>query len=257
MTAFTSPDDGFANTMHALRLLFGIEQQSINPLMTMSQFGFHGYSISVYEDHVDYLQSLSFTLVPDLPVFDADAIDRWKLINELLISGFVRSPPGQKKLSDQFPALAALAAFPTLEEVARRLSGRWDEDGKLLREVSRSDGVYKRYPDGATEPKPFKKGQRIVELAHKLQLLDLSLDPRLRKTIASLDSVLQRPMATGMDQSMSPLYERLQYFRDHWVHGRRFDGWEAILISLFLALIYFGSKRLRESKVDTSSDDPV
>ena len=246
MAAFTSPDDGFVQTMRALKLLFGLEAHPTNPFMTIGQFGFHGYTISVSEAHVQYLQSLVLTLVPNLPGFDADAINRWKLVNELLIAGFVRGPAGEQRLSDQFPALAALAAFPTLEEVARRLSGRWDEEGKLLREVPLSDGIYKRKQDGNEEPKTYKTGQRIVELAHKLQLLDLSLDARLRQTIASLDLLLRRPMVEGMDQPMSPLYERLQYFRDHWVHGRRFDGWEGILISLYLALIYFGSMRLKE-----------
>ena len=139
------------------------------------------------------------------------------------------------------------------EEVARRLSNRWDEEGMLMREVPPSDGVSTWKSDGTEEPKTYKAGHRIVVLAHKLQLLDLSLDPRLRRTISSLDAVLRRPMIDGMSQPMSSMYERLQHFRDHWVHGRRFDGWEALLVSIYLALLYFGTIRLRNTPNDESA----
>ncbi len=225
--------------------------------MHYGMLGYHGYTISVSRSHIDYLNELNTVLAPDLPVFDSDAINRWRLINELLLAGFTSVPPDAPQLSSQFPALAALAAFPTLEEVARRASNRWNEEGQLLREVPLSDGVTTWTSDGLKEPKSYKAGQRIVFLSHKLQLMDLSLDPRLRKTIASLDTFLQRPMVDGMDQPMSPLYDRLQYFRDKWVHGRRFDGWEALLISLLLALIYFGTLRLRHLPSESLPQSPA
>jgi hypothetical protein len=247
MTAFASAEDGFMNTMEALRLMLGLKPHSIESFLDATQFGFHGYSISVSQLHVEYLNSLNLTITPHLPAFNAGAINRWKLINELLLAGFVTVPPGTTQLSTQFPALAALAAFPTLEEVARQISGRWDEEGLVLREITEADGVFTWKSDGTSEKKVWKTGKLIMGLAHKLQLMDASLDPKLRKTIESLDKVLRKPMIEGMDhQPMSPLYSRLQYFRDHWVHGRRFDGWEALLISLLLALIYFGSQRVSQ-----------
>jgi hypothetical protein len=245
-------EEGFMRTMEALKLLFGLEPNREQSFMMFSQFGFHGYSITAFRSHIDYLESLNLALVPVLPAFDRDAINRWKLVNELLLTGFVNPPSGPSQLSDQFPALAALAAFPTLEEVARRLCNRWDEEGQLLADVPISDGVVTWKPDGTEEPKSYKAGHRIVVLSHKLQLMDLSLDPRLRKTIASLDAILRRPMIVGLNQPMSPLYERLQFFRDNWVHGRRFEGWEALLISLYLALVYFGIQRLRQTTDDLS-----
>jgi len=247
MLAITSAEEGFAQTMDAVKLLLGLTVADEQPILTVGQFGFHGYTISVYQFHLDYLSALSSALVPDLPAFDGDSINRWKLVNELLTVGLVWVQPGTLSLSTQFPALAALAAFPTLEEIARRLSNRWDEEGKLLNEVSLADGVSTRKSDGTDEPKTYKAGQRIVFLAHKLQLLDLSLDPRLRKTTASIDAIFRRPMVDGIDVPMSSMYERLQFFRDQWVHGRRFDGWEALLISLYLALLYFGTLRLRDA----------
>lgn len=251
MIAIKNAEEGFIRTMETLKLLFGLEPHRQQPFMKFIQFGFHGYTIRVFQSHIDYLDSLNLALVPDLPAFDRDAINRWKLVNELLLTGFTTPPSGASQLSDQFPALATLAAFPTLEEVARRLCNRWDEEGKLLADVPVSDGVVTWKPDGTKKPKPYKAGQRIVALSDKLQLMDLSLDPRLRKTVASLDAVLQRPTIVGVEQPMSPLYARLQFFRDNWVHGRRFEGWEALLISLFMALIYFGSQRLGQAGDDS------
>lgn len=245
MPAIANFDDGFMRTMDALKLLFGLVPASEQPFMMHSQFGFHGYSITVFPSHIDYLTAISSVIVPDLPAFDVNAIDRWKLINELLLVGFAPAPPGTNRIASQLPALAALAAFPTLEEIARQLSNRWDEEGKLLQDIPLSDGIVTWKPDGTSEPKTYKVGKRIVALSHKLQLMDLSLDPRLRGTISSLDTALRRPMIDGMEQPMSPLYERLQFFRDRWVHGRRYEGWEALLISLLLALLYFGALRLR------------
>jgi len=247
MLAVTSAEEGFAQTMEALKLLLGLKVADEQPFLTASQFGFHGYTISVYQFHLDYLTALSSALVPCLPAFDGDSINRWRLVNELLAVGLVRDQLETSSPSVQFPALAALAAFPTLEEIARRLSNRWDEEGKLLTEVSLADGVSTRRSDGTDEPKTYKAGHRIVVLAHKLQLLDLSLDPRLRNTTASLDAIFRRPMVDGLDVPMSSMYERLQFFRDQWVHGRRFEGWEALLISLYLALLYFGTLRLRNA----------
>jgi hypothetical protein len=240
MSAFTSPQEAFSRTVSVTKILLDIDPQPVPPFMHMTQFGCHGYSISVSQIHIDYLQALSDTITPNLPIFDSNSIDRWKLINELLVAGFAPRIPGTKKISDQFPALAALAAFPTLEEISRRLAGCWDEDGILSRDIPASDGVT-IWKNGASAPKIYKSGQRIVILSNKLQLAHNALNPKLRKIIESLDIALQRPMIDGMESAMSPLYSRLEYFRDHWVHGRKFDGWEALFISLYIAHVYFGS----------------
>ncbi len=258
MTTITSIDIALARTERAIKLLLGLAPHAGQPLMMYSQFGFHGYTVCVFPEHVDYLRDINAVLLPDLPAFDADAISRWKLMNELLLAnGFAMTQPGTENLTSQFPALAALASFPTLEEIARRISNRWDEDGKLTQSVPKSDGVFTWKADGTEEPKEYKAGHRIVAMSHKLQLMTLALDPRLQKTIAGLDGALRRPMIDGMDQPMSPLYERLQFFRDQWVHGRRFDGWEALLISLFLALVYFGAQHLRPHPVEPTGQSEV
>jgi hypothetical protein len=245
MPLITDCNDGFMRTMDAIKLLLGLDALSEQPFMVYSQFGFHGYTINLLQSHIDYLKDINSVLTPDLPGFDADAIDRWKLINNLLLDGFIVAPPDMNRITKQLPALAALAAFPTLEEVARRISGAWDEEGNSTREIPKTDGIVTWQSDGSFEVRSYKLSKLIVSLSHKLQLMHKSLDPRLQRTIASLDAVLQHPMVDGIDQLISPLYDRLQFFRDQWVHGRRYEGWEALLVSLLLALIYFGSMKFR------------
>ena len=252
MSAFTSAQEAFTQSVRATKLLLDLESHSESPFMHMTQFGYHGYSISVFQLHVDYLNAVNESIAPMAPIFDSDAIDRWKLVNELLVAGFAPRIPGTKQMSDQFPALAALAAFPTLEEIARRLANCWDADGRLCRDITERDGVTLWNNDGTETIKTYKEKQRIVILSNKLQLAHQTLEPRLRKTIESLDTVLRRSMIEGLDAPMSPLYVRLQHYRDSWVHGRRFDGWEALLLSLYISLLYFGIKRASESGKEQS-----
>jgi len=249
MPAITSSDDGFLRTINALKLLFGLTPESEQPFMWHSQLGFHGYNISVFQSHVDYLNALNSVITPDLPRFDANAIERWKLINELLLASFASTSFDTNQITRNWPNLAALVAFPTLEEIARCISKLWDEEGVMLQAVLTTDGVAKWKEDGTSIPMSFTVGQQISNLSYKLQLMSLSLDPRLRSTIASLDAVLRCPMIEGIEQPMSPLYDRLKFFRDQWAHGRRFEGWEALLISLLIALIYFGSLKFRNPSI--------
>ncbi|MCA3061814.1 MAG: hypothetical protein ING69_07980 [Rhodocyclaceae bacterium] len=197
--------------------------------------------------HVD----LNAFLVPDLPAFDVGTIERWQLVNDLLVEGLPPSLAARSRILSGSSMLACLAVFPTLEEVARMISMRWDEDGVLQEAVVSSDNLSTWKPDGTSEPKVYKVGHRIVVLSHKLQLMHKALDPRLAALLDTLDQAFRRPMIQGLNQPMSPLYERLQYFRDHWLHGRRFEGWEALLVSFLLSLIYFGSMIARDAQAQS------
>ncbi|MCA2919883.1 MAG: hypothetical protein IM445_07280 [Microcystis sp. M015S1] len=242
--------DGFTQTVHELKLLLGQLDGQNQPFLWFQQFGYHGYGISVHTSHLHHLAALNGYLAPDAPAFDNGAIERWKLVNDLLLEGLQPQPDGASRILTSARMLACLTAFPTLEEVARNIASRWDEEGLVLRPVTISDGVSTWKPDGSREPKTYKAGQRIVVLAHKLQLMHRALDPRLANILATLDTAFQKPLVSGLDQPMSPLYERLQYYRDHWLHGRSFEGWEALFVSFLLALIYFGSKVARVDPID-------
>ena len=248
MPPIANVDEGFKRTMDALRLMLGLSQEpDAGFMMNYCSLGFHGYSINVFQSHIDYLNAINSVIRPDLPVFDLDTIERWKIINELLLASLINPDlPGTNSHNRHFPSLAALVAFPTLEEIARLISKRWSEDGKLFADAPLSDRIGTWHPDGSVKLRAYHKGEQIVDLSHKLQLMHLSLDPKLQITFSDIDAELRRPMADGMTQPMSPLYARLKFFRDRWVHGRRYEGWEALLISLLLALVYFDSLRLRE-----------
>ena len=187
MSAFTSAQEAFTQSVRATKLLLDLESHSESPFMHMTQFGYHGYSISVFQLHVDYLNAVNESIAPMAPIFDSDAIDRWKLVNELLVAGFAPRIPGTKQMSDQFPALAALAAFPTLEEIARRLANCWDADGRLCRDITERDGVTLWNNDGTETIKTYKEKQRIVILSNKLQLAHQTLEPRLRSPVNPYD----------------------------------------------------------------------
>lgn len=134
--------------------------------------------------------------------------------------------------------LASLVSFLLLEEAARLKSHKWDENGKVFNEIPKTLGLTKEHSNGKITPHAYKSGQTIVSLAHKLYLLKLSLGDQLQKNIDGLDNALRKPMFPG-DEEFPPLFERLESIRDRWMHGRDFDGWEGIFISLFLCIIYF------------------
>jgi hypothetical protein len=252
MPAITDFRDGFARAHFEMKALLGQLDLPDKPLLWYSQFGYHGYTIQVHRSHLQYLVDLNGFLTPDPQTFDAETIERWRLVNDLLIEGLQPSPVVKTRILGYAPMLACLTVFPTIEEVARRISMRWNEEGLLERAVGPADNVSTWKPDGTSEQKVYKAGQRIVTLSHKLQLMHQALDPRLAALLSTLDHALQHPMYQGQDQAMSPMYARLQYFRDHWLHGRRFDGWEALFVSLLLALVYFGSLVARHEPASDS-----
>lgn len=237
--AILSPAAGFGRTIAALKLLLGAPATE-QPIGIYTKFGYYGYSIVMYGSHLDYLSDLNAALAPAPPEFDGPAIERWRLTNDLVVGGLSRGFPDADRISRHYTALAALVAFPTLEELARQVSGRWDEDGRPTREIPAAEGIVTRDPDGTVKPEEFKSRRRVVQLSHKLQLMHLALDPGLAHILEGIDRVTRRSPIQGDTTQLAPLYDRLQYFRDRWVHGRRFEGFEALLISHLVALIYFG-----------------
>ncbi len=238
--AILSAADGFGRTITAVKLLLGVPSPAEKPISVYTKFGIYGYSIVVYASHLDYLAAVTSAISPSLPEFDGDAIERWRLTNDLVIGGLTQGFPDESRIARHESALAALVAFPTLEEIARRVCGRWDEDGIPTSDVPRSEGIVTREPDGTEKPEEFEGRRRVVFLSHKLQLMHRALDPGLARILESIDRASRRSPIQGDTQQLAPLYDRLQYFRDRWVHGRKFEGFEALLISHLVALIYFG-----------------
>jgi hypothetical protein len=236
--AIESFHDGFYRTTGAMKLLLGLQRSDARPLLWGTQFGFHGYSITVYTSHLEYLADLNACISPVPPHFGEDIVSRWRLANELLYSSLSPDVIHSRPLGSEYSGLAALALFTVLEEASRRISGAWDEEGYLLRDILPGDNITKWQQNGPSPPISRKKGTLIVSLEEKLEIMELALAPGVRATLASLNSAIQRPIVG--DLPMSPLYSRLYFLRNQWMHGRRYLGWEAIFVTLVLAALYFG-----------------
>jgi hypothetical protein len=233
--------DGFFRTTSMLKLLLGITEGNSAPTGFFTQFGQHGYCILVHSEHSGYLEYLNSVIVPFAPEFDLHAISRWRLANQLLLVHLAQPKTSNgDPLIDDYAGLAALAIFTVLEEVARKLCCAWEEDGSIRRHIPKSEGIMKRHSDGTLQPNKYNQGQRIVALSEKLQLMHHALPRGPRETLDSLDLAFQRSFIEGISAPTSPLYEKLQFFRDQWMHGVRYSGLEGLLVSLLMGLLYFG-----------------
>lgn len=239
MTNEPQTNDGYATTIKAIQLMATSAPMAPGRVHYFMQGGLHGYSLCILEAHLDYLRRLNALIELKLPVFDKTLVHRWKTLNDLLINTY--RPEGEipEQLVSEFPTFAALLGFPLLEEVARRISRAWDEEGRLLVDIPETIGLTRIDSKGKVQAKDYKKGHRIVDLSHKLYLMKSVLDADVQRGFDEVDATMKTPLL-DTDGEMAPVFERLAYFRDMWSHGRRYDGIEAILITHFLALLYFG-----------------
>lgn len=168
-----------------------------------------------------------------------ELVTRWKLVNELIVDFFTPSTKLSGLIKDQASNLASLVAYPLLEEVARNISNAWDEEGRLLKEIPSDFGLTKKNSRDKIRKASYKEGHRIVLLSHKLRIMMTQLSQGLQKALDSLDKRMRISFIEGNTQELTPLFERLEYHRDRWLHGRKFEGWEAIFISLLLCMLYF------------------
>jgi len=232
----------YQRTVEAMKLLLDGPTPSAaasGPLQFHTQFGSHGYVLYVTEEHSKYLGDLNSSVAPVPDVFDSVMLQRWTTINELLIvHRGVHSP---NVLESQFGGLALLAVFPLLEEIARRISRAWDEDGELSVDVPKEMGLYRVNSKGTRVPRVLSKGDRIVDLSHKLFVMKSVLHQDFQRSIESLDHRMSRPMIEGTQPEHVSFFERLEYFRNRWVHGRKFEGSDTLpwLVTHFIALLYF------------------
>jgi hypothetical protein len=232
----------YQRTVEALTLLLNGPPSPAtisSPLQFHTQFGCHGYMLFITEGHTNYLRELNSSVGPVPDVFDDVILQRWTTVNELLLAhGGVHAP---NVLHSQFGGLALLAVFPLLEEIARRISQAWDEDGELSIDVPKEMGLYRINSKGERTRKAFSKGDRIVDLSHKLLLMKSVLRQDFQLSIESLDRRMSRPIVEGSQPEHVTFFERMEYFRNRWAHGRKFVGSDTLpwLVTHFIALLYF------------------
>lgn len=223
-------------TGHIIKLLLGDVKTDSKPLFYRMDFsGFHFY---VFEEHLDFLSTIDETIEEIPGSFDADIINRWKLLNEAITKGCTYNGQSESLMDQEAMSIAGYIAFPLLEETARRVSNAWDENGTLLIDIPKSYGLFRKTSKGKNEKRNYKKGALIVSLSHKLEIMKLALDSGLQHIINSLDQRMQIIPIEGIDQKYDCLFDNLEKQRNALLHGRKFEDWVAIFISLFMMQIY-------------------
>ncbi len=237
--------DWYNRTTTTLNLMLNTTPAAPGVLQWFQQFGTHGYSFCIAEVHIEYLRDVNSAIAPESAVFNFEMIQRWRTLNSLLITYYRPDVPVPKDLQGELPGLAALLSFPLLEEIARRVSNSWDENGLLNVAVPVELGLSRIDSKGNRQAKTFKKGDKIVDLSHKLLVMKATLSEDFQQGIESLDRRLRVSNIEGVSMPHVTLFERLEYFRNMWLHGRRFIGIEAWLVTFFLAMLHFRLPRPR------------
>jgi hypothetical protein len=220
-----------------MELLMGYDSKGETPIANFVQMGYHGFPLKIYNSNIDFLRKLNESLTP-IGDFHDGIITNWKFINEIFYTVLTTRAGTQIDLNP----ICSLIAFPILEEMTRVISKWWDEDGKLLKSINVTDGVI-RWKESGSEQVEQRIGKTISSLEIKFQLFLLTAKPKTRELIEHVDSRFQRPIISGLTNSVaSPISAKLYYWRNKWMHGYRYDGWEGVLVSHLLALIYYGEQ---------------
>jgi len=226
----------FNRTAAEIRFLLGGAPARSGFVGIFIKFGLFGSQLTVDREHLKFLRDLTNFLHPEPPIFDSQVIKKWNGINHALIGAFGPLPASKADFRDQSVAMATMAAFPLLEDVARRVTGGWTADGFLIKDIGPEFGLTRGKPS-EVRAASYRAGQRISLLEHKLRLMHIALRDDVRGTLESLSKAIARSAPASL--TGNSLYERLSGIRNDWLHGSRAEGWEGLLVSLLLALIYF------------------
>jgi hypothetical protein len=114
MPTINESGDGFARTIYEMKVLLGQVDPDRKPFIWYTQFGFHGYVINIHQSHLQYLADLNSSLSAWPPAFEAETIERWQLVNDLLVEGLQSTHTPESRISRNAGMLACLVVFPTL-----------------------------------------------------------------------------------------------------------------------------------------------
>jgi hypothetical protein len=193
-------------------------------------------SIRVDEALILYLWGFHSRTPEFPPIFDADTLKKWKAVTIFACGKYVsiKDPEGvsmdlvspiliEKEL---YSSLSALAGFPLLENIARKISKKWDDHGKIIESF-------------CILGKDYKVNQTISSFKDKMHVMMLSMPSQTQEHWSNIDKLTRRPDIEGCPYDDIPsLFERLHKRRNSWAHGHEFEGEEGILISLILRFLY-------------------
>lgn len=241
----------FNNTVIVLKCLMG-DLTSNRGGQIIFKDRFDSFHVSITEIHLHFFNALNSSISTNVWL-DHELLARWKIANQLIINhisysfneittGFpnIQNRDGQNILQEKSLIIASFVAYPLLEEIARRISNAWDEDGIITINTWKNDDP--NNPLGAivtNRREPYKKGSPLSNLSHKLQIMKQFLNSETIPLINDLDNRLRRsPFQGDSSDVFNPLFDNLMKNRNKLLHGRDFDGYEAIYISLIISIIY-------------------
>lgn len=205
-------------------------------LVTEQTFGGDRLSCTIDEALIKYICGFSSKSLIRDKVLDDLFISRWTTVNELICLGFEDNSP-ENNLTNKNLSLAALAAFPLLEDLSRRVSNLWTDEGKVINRIDKQYNLL----NGSGKLKEYSAGRPISNFNHKMQLMMYTSSLEIQREWSAFDEATRKPSISGLTYFEKPpsLFERLSKRRNSWAHGFEYDGWEAILITLIIGFIYW------------------
>ena len=178
-------------------------------------FGGDRPSYSLDQQHIVNLYSVAKADIPPTSVFDVGIIERWKIVNALIVQPHVsHGSLGLDIAAKEGPALATQVAFPLLERIAQNWTKAWNDDGALLFDIPEEAGLLSR----AGNPKSRKSGETLYGFSDRMQILRWRLDAQCREVLDNFDTALAHPDISVGDCAQ-PLFRRLSNRRNAWAHG--------------------------------------
>ena len=238
-----SPAWRLHETKHTVRLmeeLCGYRQPTSPVLGFATDFGQGSYVFT--EEMREFLWRINFVHKPTNLFPHIDVMHRWYLLNSLLVLSQQPPPENVKAtyhdpgyyIADNKNLLATLLGFALIEELAFRLSQKWNEQGKVQVLIDNP-----RLRNEAGIQQKYKEGKPISNLLHKLILMEEALPPKMQKFMADMNKKLEGWGAIdGITHQPKDLYTRLYEKRNSLAHGGTCIGWECWLISLLINSIY-------------------
>lgn len=199
------------------------------------------WTFNIYEEHLSFLKDISnVSLLSE--IIDGDLLKRWRLANDLILLNFgqvVDIQPHVLNIKNQSLNLSCTILFPVLEEVARKISKYWCENGNMLKDSP--DSIV--FLDKKGKDKTYKKDDLIVNLSHKLMLMEYTLPDSLKRYMQRLSKAMEQQPIDGMVLEIPSLYKQFALERNAQLHGKKFSGNSALLVSLLIALLYLNLER--------------
>jgi hypothetical protein len=202
------------------------------------QFGGAQPSYKLDRKHVANLYEISRADIPPTFCFSESLIDRWRLMNSLIVQRHVEHGSlGPDIRVNAGSPLATLIGYPLLERVAQVWTDAWDVNGKLKTALGEEVGL----TDKSGKPRTRKAGDFLSGFGDRMLVLRSKLTDDFRVGLDLFDKALARPDFAGASGA-NTLFQRMSARRNAWAHGGAFEESEPYLLALIVAFFYVASR---------------